>query len=176
MQNKLLNLMRHYRHYHKKKWTVLTHLIGVPLVTLAVLIFFGWIKISVPGFFTLSVAWIGVIIMAIYYLILDLMIGAATTVMLIVLCAIASIFTTTGPSALSLKLFIIIFILGWIFQLIGHAIEGKKPALLNSFFQSVFIAPFFITAEIFFILGYKKDLQQAMDGDEHSTENHVTHD
>ena len=163
MQNKLLKLMRNYRQYHQKKWTVFTHLIGVPLVTLAVFIFFGWIKLSVPGFFSISIAWLGVIVFGIYYLLLDLVIGAAATIMLIVLCAIANIFTTTGPSALSLKLFVIIFILGWIFQLIGHAIEGKKPALLDNFVESVFIAPFFVTAEIFFMLGYKKTLQHAID-------------
>ena len=168
MQNKLLELMRNYRQYHQKKWTVFTHFAGVPLVMLAVFIFFGWVKLNVPGFFSLSVAWLGVIVFGIYYLLLDLVIGAAATIMLIVLCAIANIFTTTGPSALSLKLFVIIFILGWIFQLIGHAIEGKKPALLDNFLQSVFIAPFFVTAEIFFMLGYKKTLQHAID--EHEQE------
>jgi len=172
MQNKLLDLMKNYRHYHKKKWTVFTHFIGVPLATLAAFIFFGWIKVSVPGLFTLSVAWVGVILIGIYYLLLDLVLGAAATIMLVILCAIASIFTHAGPSALSIKLFIIIFVIGWIFQLIGHAIEGKKPALLTNFFESVIIAPFFITAEVFFMLGYKKELLHAMDADEYSNEDH----
>lgn len=162
MRNKLIRLMRNYRQYHQKKLTIFSHLIGVPLVTFSMFIFFGWIKITVPSFFSLSVAWLGVIIFGCYYLLLDLMVGLAATIMLIILCAIASIFTTAGLSALSLKLFIIFFILGWIFQLIGHAIEGNKPALLNNFIDSVFIAPFFITAEIFFLLGYKKDLEQAI--------------
>ena len=169
MQSKLLQLMSNYRHYHNNHWTVMTHFIGVPLATLAAFIFFGWIKVNIPGVITLSVAWIIVIIAGIYYIILDWMIGAATTIMLIVLCTIASIFTNAGPSALSLKLFIIIFIVGWIFQLIGHAIEGKKPALLTNFFESVFIAPFFITTEVFFMLGYKKDLQQAMETEQPHT-------
>ncbi len=166
MQKKLISLMRNYRRYHQKKWTIFSHFIGIPLVTFSLFIFFGWIKINVPGFFSLSVAWLGVIIFAIYYLLLDLMIGAAATIMLIVLCAIASIFTTMGPTTLSLKIFIITFILGWIFQLIGHAIEGKKPALLDNFVESVFIAPFFIAAEVFFMLGYKKDLESAIKEEE----------
>jgi uncharacterized membrane protein YGL010W len=163
MKKQLLNVMQRYRHFHTKKWTVLTHFVGVPLVSFSVLLIFGWVDLTIPGFVSLSLAWIGVIILAIYYLYLDLLLGAATAVLLIVLCALASIFTTQGPSALSGKLFLITFILGWIFQLIGHAIEGKKPALLSNFFDSVFIAPFFIVAEICFMLGMKKDLQNALE-------------
>ena len=155
--------MRGYRAHYQKKWTMFSHFIGAPLVTLAILILFGWIKISVPGFFTLSVAWTGIIVFAIYYLTLDLLIGAATTMILIMLCTITSIVTINGPSALSLKLFVISFVLGGIFQLSGHAIEGKKPALFNNFFSSVVVAPLLITAEIFFMFGLRKALQQQIE-------------
>jgi uncharacterized membrane protein YGL010W len=128
-------------------------------------IFFGWIKVSVPNLFSLNFAWIGVIIFAIYYLYLDLLIGACASILLIVLCAIANLFTTQGLTGLSIKLFLIFFILGWVFQLIGHTIEGKKPALLDNFFESVFIAPFFISAEMLFMFGIKKDIEQAMHDD-----------
>ena len=124
---------------------------------------FGWIKISVPNLFSLSVAWIGVLIFLVYYLYLDLVIGAAASVLLIILCAIANIFTTDGPTALNIKVFVITFILGWIFQLIGHAIEGKKSSFLRNILESVFIAPFFITAKVLFICGIKKDIEQVME-------------
>lgn len=162
MNKRLITLMQSYYHYHKKKWTVYTHFFGIPLVTFSIFILFGWVKVVIPNVIGLSLAWIGVIIFAIYYLYLDLIIGAAATVMLIILCALASIFTTQGPSWLGFKIFIITFILGWIFQLIGHAIEGKKPALLDNFFESVFIAPFFIAAELLFMLGVKKNIETAM--------------
>lgn len=162
MKTKLNKLMQSYYHYHTKKWTLWTHVIGIPLVTLSMFIFFGWIKVSVPTLFSLNVAWIGVIVFAIYYLCLDLLIGICATALLTVLCAIATIVTAHGPDAFSIKLFIILFILGWVFQLIGHAIEGRKPALLDNFFESVFIAPFFITAELLFMFGIKKDIEQAM--------------
>jgi len=161
--NKLIDLMRGYRKHHQKRVTIFSHFVGVPLITLATFILFGWIKISVPGLFTLSVTWIGIIFLAIYYLILDILIGAATTFILIVFCAITSIFTVNGPSALGLKLFAITFILGSVFQLIGYTFEGKKPALLYNSFYSVFTAPFLITAEILFKFGFKKDLQKQID-------------
>ena len=160
MHSKFIDLMRGNRDHHQKKVTLFSHLVGVPLITLGVLILFGWIKVSIPGIFTLSAAWIGIIIFAIYYLIMDLLIGAVTTAILIVFCAITSALTINGPSALSEKLFIVIFILGLIFQLIGYLFEGKKPLLLKNFFSSVSIAPFLVTAEILFMLGLKEDLQK----------------
>lgn len=160
MSNKLIDLIRSYQHHHQKKSTIFSHFVGIPLLTLATLILFNWVKISVPGFFTLSVAWIGVIVLAIYYFTLDLLIGAATTLMLIVFCAITSIFTADGPSTLSLKLFVIIFTLGAIFQLIGYVFEGKKPLFFNNLLCSVIMAPFFITANTLLIFGLKEDLRK----------------
>lgn len=163
MKTKLLSLMRNYYHYHTKKFTLWTHLVGIPLVTFSVFILFGWINISVPNLFSINLAWIAVIIFAIYYCLLDIVLGAAASLLLIVLCFIASFFTTHGPDSLSIKVFAISFILGWVFQLVGHAIEGKKPALLDNFFSSVFIAPFFISAEVLFMFGIKKDVQRMME-------------
>lgn len=37
----------------------------------------------------------------------------------------------------------LLFFGGWILQFIGHIIEGRKPALLDSIVQSFFQAPLF---------------------------------
>ena len=46
---------------------------------------------------------------------------------------------------------------GWGLQLVGHAFEGRKPALVDNFMQ-VFIAPMFLIAEVAFALGLRKSL------------------
>ena len=46
-------------------------------------------------------------------------------------------------------------------QLVGHAFEGRKPALADNLFQ-IFIAPIFLCAELFFALGYKPKLHAAV--------------
>lgn len=163
MKAKLQRFMQNYYHYHTKKLTLWTHFVGIPLVTFSIFILLGWVHVSVPNLFSLNLAWIGVIIFAIYYCLLDLIIGAAASILLIVLCFVAGFFTHHGVDALSLKIFAVTFILGWVFQLIGHAIEGKKPALLDNFFESVFIAPFFITAEVLFMFGVRKNVQRMME-------------
>jgi uncharacterized membrane protein YGL010W len=52
----------------------------------------------------------------------------------------------------------ILFVGGWIVQLVGHVFEGRKPALADNLFQAL-MAPIFLVAEVFFALGYKPKLQ-----------------
>jgi uncharacterized membrane protein YGL010W len=51
----------------------------------------------------------------------------------------------------------ILFVGGWILQLVGHVFEGRKPALADNLLQ-IFVAPIFLAAEVFFALGYKPAL------------------
>jgi uncharacterized membrane protein YGL010W len=57
--------------------------------------------------------------------------------------------------------FAALFVGGWILQLVGHVFEGRKPALADNFFQ-IFVAPIFLCAELFFALGYKPRLHEAV--------------
>ena len=49
-------------------------------------------------------------------------------------------------------MFLTTFVLGWIIQLVGHAIEGKRPALADNILQ-VFNAPLFLTVEVLASMG-----------------------
>lgn len=127
---KLLTCFNRYHHYHTKKATLWTHLIGVPLVTLSLMIVLAWLKIVIPGVFQTNLAWLIVFGLMLYYFSLDTGLGCATSVLLIVLCTIASLLSRMGPSMLSFGVFLITFTLGWIFQIAGHMIEGKNPHCL----------------------------------------------
>jgi uncharacterized membrane protein YGL010W len=58
--------------------------------------------------------------------------------------------------------FAVLFVGGWILQLVGHVYEGRRPALTDNLFQ-IFVAPIFLCAEIFFALGYKPALHSAVE-------------
>lgn len=53
---------------------------------------------------------------------------------------------------------ILIQVVAWGVQFIGHGIEGKRPALVDNLFQ-IFIAPIFVMLEYLFMLGICKDLE-----------------
>ena len=55
-----------------------------------------------------------------------------------------------------------LFVVGWVLQFIGHYFEGKKPAFVDDL-VGLLIGPLFVMAEVLFLLGFAKSLQQQID-------------
>ncbi|MES9868067.1 MAG: Mpo1-like protein, partial [Candidatus Thiodiazotropha sp. LLP2] len=55
-----------------------------------------------------------------------------------------------------------VFVIGWIFQLIGHKYEKAKPAFIDDLNQ-LLIGPLFLMAEVYFALGWEKSLAQEIE-------------
>lgn len=148
-----------YGKYHTKLITQITHYIGIPLIAFSLMILFSWVHIKVPNAFDTTLAWLLTALAIIYYLFLDFIMGATLGIVLIILNLIASYLTKNVPSWHSFKIFIVAFIIGIIFLLVGHLFESKRPAFMSNL-KYILMGPMFLVAEIFFCLGYKKDLQQ----------------
>jgi uncharacterized membrane protein YGL010W len=147
--------MATYAAYHQDARNKATHFIGVPLIVLSIMIPLSWLRID-----AVSAATVITVALLAYYLALDLWLGLAMCVvmgaLLWVAQAIADQGTLVGWSA-----FGVLFVGGWILQLVGHVFEGRKPALADNLFQ-IFVAPIFLAAEAFFVLGYKPALHAAV--------------
>src|SRR5216684_474769 len=65
-----------------------------------------------------------------------------------------------GPSS-TWTAFLVLFVVGWALQFLGHHYEGKRPALLDNLFQA-FIGPMFLVAETMVVLGQRPDLANVM--------------
>jgi uncharacterized membrane protein YGL010W len=52
-----------------------------------------------------------------------------------------------------------VFVVGWIIQFVGHAYEKAKPAFIDDLNQ-LQIGPLFLIAEIYFGLGFGKELNK----------------
>ena len=55
-----------------------------------------------------------------------------------------------------------LFVGGWAIQLLGHKLEGKKPAFLDDL-QSLLIGPLFLVAEAAFALGLESELREQIE-------------
>lgn len=57
-------------------------------------------------------------------------------------------------------------VLSWVMQVhFGHNLaEKRRPALLDSFFQSLVLAPLFVWFEVLFFVGYRPALQREVQG------------
>jgi uncharacterized membrane protein YGL010W len=95
-----------------------------------------------------------------YYFVLDVPLALAMLAVNAVLLWLGQWLAAQGAVA-GWAWFVILFVGGWVLQLVGHVFEGRKPALADNLFQ-IFIAPVFLCAEIFFALGYKPTLHSAV--------------
>ena len=146
-----------YAAYHQDGRNKATHFIGVPAIMLSLFIPLSWIRFEIGlGNITISAAMVFAAVVLAYYFMLDVPLALA---MFVVTCALV----WGGQQIAELGAlqgwiwFAILFVGGWILQLVGHVFEGRKPALADNLFQ-IFVAPIFLAAEVFFALGYKPQL------------------
>ena len=153
----LADQMSIYAAYHQDARNKATHFVGVPVIILSLFIPLAWIRFPVGGL-ELTGAMLFAAVVVAYYFVLDVPLALAmlaTTALLVWAGdAIARLGYQTG-----LVGFFLLFAGGWALQLVGHAYEGRKPALVDNLFQ-IFVAPIFLAAEVFFALGYKPGLRE----------------
>lgn len=157
----LAQQMAVYAAYHQDPRNRLTHFVGVPAIIFAILIPMSWLRFSIGGFeISLAMVFAGSVL--VYYYILDVALGIALTVFLVLILWLTETLATRLTVVEGAWLFVIAFLGGWVFQLVGHAFEGRRPALVDNFWQ-VFVAPVFLMAEVFFAMGLKQDVKRKAD-------------
>jgi uncharacterized membrane protein YGL010W len=147
-----------YGAYHRDTRNKLTHFIGVPLVTFSIFLVLSWFRFVAAPELPLSGATLFFLAVLVYYLRLDWHIALLQAPFNLVLLGLADR-AALLPFGQSLTVFLITFVLGWAVQLLGHAIEGRRPALADNLLQ-IFNAPLFLTAEVLFLFGFRPDLHQ----------------
>jgi len=152
--------MSFYQRYHRNPKNKLTHFLGVPLIMFSLFVLLGLARIEIGGISISAASVLAVAVLG-YYFRLDAALALAMTVFTGVLLIAAHRVAAEGTPA-ALIVFAACFAGGWILQLIGHAFEGKRPALVDNFLQ-IFIAPIFLMAEVFFALGYKRDIAERVE-------------
>jgi uncharacterized membrane protein YGL010W len=145
--------MSTYAAYHQDPRNKATHFVGVPVIVLSLFIPLAWLRLG-----DVSAAVLLAAAVIVYYLLLDVPLGLAMLVVFALLAWIGEQIAMQGAVA-GWSWFALLFVGGWILQLVGHVYEGRRPALADNLFQ-IFVAPIFLAAEVFFALGYKPALQQ----------------
>lgn len=154
----LAEQMSFYQRYHRSPKNRLTHFFGVPMIILAVTQLMSWVPLGPSG---LNLAHVAVLVLLMYYFLLDVPLALAMTAFFAVMLALTQhLARLSWPVAIGV--FLVLFVGGWIVQLVGHHFEGRKPALLDNLFQ-IFIAPMFLMAELFFHFGYKPGLRRQVE-------------
>lgn len=145
-----------YAAYHRDRRNIATHFIGVPMIVYSVVL------AMVPWtIFGVNVALIAIMLAAVYYLLLDVALGTAMLIFLFFFCYLSAVYFNArlGNTGAIMGLAVLLFVVGWIIQFIGHKYEGMKPAFTDDIIGLV-IGPLFIMTELFFALGLKRGLKQ----------------
>ncbi|HTP62507.1 MAG TPA: Mpo1-like protein [Burkholderiales bacterium] len=154
---KLEEQMSFYAAYHQDARNKATHFVGVPVIVFSLLIPLGWLRVDAGGI-PLSAALVVTLILLLYYLVLDIPLGLAMSVVFALMLWGAEPLSQASLGV-GAAWFLVMFVGGWALQLWGHVYEGRKPALMDNLFQ-VFVAPIFLAAEVLFALGYKPKLHE----------------
>lgn len=152
----LTDHLSQYAAYHRDKRNILTHLVGIPMIVLAIVVLLARWQWPLAGLLV-SPASVLVLVSVLFYLRLDLPLGVLMGLLLAVVhqaghaMAAWSLMPWLGMG-------VGLFVVGWVFQFVGHYFEGKKPAFVDDI-AGLIIGPLFVVAELVFALGMRKDLR-----------------
>lgn len=150
-----------YACYHRDRRNILTHLVGIPLIVLAIVtllsrpVFFNIASLSITPALLVTIAAVA------YYIRLDVRLGILMGGLL-ALCLWAGINIAQAPTAVWLSWGIGMFVIGWAWQFIGHYFEGRKPAFVDDIIGLV-VGPLFVVAEVVFMLGFRRTLRHQVE-------------
>jgi uncharacterized membrane protein YGL010W len=139
---KVDRLLAHYGESHRHPTNELIHFIAIPAIML-----------SIVGLLFALHAWVAYSFVAaslIYYATLrspaffvTMLAGTA-----LVLAVVHALGVLVLPASAA------IFVVAWIFQFIGHKIEGKKPSFFEDI-QYLWVGPLFVLSKLFLRLGVR---------------------
>ncbi|PKH31798.1 Mpo1-like protein [Shewanella sp. ALD9] len=142
-----------YKSVHLNPQNIKTHFVGVPMIIWSAFLMLGTLRFAWQDY-QVSVAMILAVVVLGYYMALHMRLAFGLVLFIVpVLYTTELVVHTSHPFIIATS----IFIIGWVIQFIGHKYEKAKPAFMDDLNQ-LLIGPFFLMAELYFILGLEKDL------------------
>ncbi len=158
------NLQQHlteYAGYHREPRNLVTHFVGIPMIMVAVEVLLSRPTLATSGSLAVTPAVVVGVASALFYLALDRRYGLVMTAM-VGGCWWTGVQLAALSTAAWLGWGVGLFVVGWVFQFVGHWYEGKKPAFVDDLIGLV-IGPLFVAAEAGFLLGLRLPVQQAIE-------------
>jgi uncharacterized membrane protein YGL010W len=139
---KVDRLLAHYGESHRNPTNEAIHMVAIPAIMLSI----------VGLLFTLHpwVAYVFVAASLVYYVMLR---SAAFVLAMAVLTALA-LAAVHAMGDLVFPICAAIFVVAWIFQFVGHKVEGKKPSFFEDI-QYLWVGPLFVLSRLFLRLGVR---------------------
>jgi uncharacterized membrane protein YGL010W len=142
-QRKVDQLLAHYGESHRNPKNELIHFVAIPLIMLTLV---GLMYTVHPW---IAYAFVGASM--VYYARLS---GVFLLTMLVGAIAMLAAVRSLDGMGLLAPVSAAVFVVAWIFQFIGHKIEGKKPSFFEDI-QYLWVGPLFVLSKLFIKLGVR---------------------
>ena len=149
-----------YAAYHRDRRNIATHFIGIPMIVAAVVILLSRPVFMHADGVAITPALFAIALTALFYLKLDIRFGIVMTLFLLFCLWLGQWFAAQSTMNW-LVAGIGLFVIGWVFQFVGHYYEGKKPAFVDDI-MGLAIGPIFVAAELAFEFGLRKEVEAAV--------------
>lgn len=148
-----------YKSVHLNQSNIRTHFVGVPLIIWSLVVLLSLVSIPMPFVsegFSVNLSHAFFVVAMIYYAVLRWRLAIGLLLFLAPTVYLAHRVSLYENAYL---LAIAVFVVGWVIQFIGHQYEKAKPAFLDDLNQ-LMIGPFFLMAELYFMLGLELALEK----------------
>ncbi|MBR9726655.1 DUF962 domain-containing protein [Shewanella intestini] len=145
-----------YKSVHLNPKNIRTHFVGVPMIIWSIFTLLGCLRFQLSTI-EFSAAMVFMLLVLGYYFILHakLALGLMVFIIPVLLSSNYVAVETSHPLLIAIS----VFVIGWGIQFIGHKYEKAKPAFIDDLNQ-LLIGPFFLMAEVYFLLGWQQQLEQ----------------
>src|SRR3990167_2519315 len=119
-----------YARYHRDRRNIATHYIGIPLIAFALAALLARLRLDTAGL-VISADWVVWALVTAWYLTLGQ--RALTMSTALVLAGLVALAHPLGTAPLNTWLGwgLGCFVVGWVFQFVGHYLEGRKTAFFD---------------------------------------------
>lgn len=150
-------LFAEYAESHRNSTNKLIHWICVPLIFWSILGFISLIPSKSIGFIYIGeisyVSFVAIALVTIFYLRLSFIISLIMFILMIIMESFAYGINIRFKEN-SWIVYLSVFVITWIFQFVGHKIEGKKPSFLKDL-QFLLVGPIWLLSFILKKLGIR---------------------
>ncbi len=142
MSQSINELLDEYASSHQNRTNKLIHYFAVPIIFWTITAMLWVVKLP----YVENLAVVTTVLISIYYLSKDIKLATAMIVISLLCLVLNDFLETQGLPLLYIAL--VLFVIAWIFQFIGHKIEGKKPSFFKDL-QFLLIGPAWIVRQLF---------------------------
>jgi uncharacterized membrane protein YGL010W len=162
MRQLFIRQLAAYAQYHRDPHNCATHFVGIPMLFLAAMLPLEALRVQI-GHLGVPLSVLMTLPAMMGWIALDLGVGATLSLLLCPLLVTAALIDKHGLAVMWCTT-AVLFMVGWFFQLLGHAVfEGRKPAFMDDLSHTL-IGPMFVVAKLLVGFGLRRDLQPFLCG------------